>query len=1726
MSRNAVVVQCKVVNDEGFHMQQRFQGCDLLQCQCDPATHVTIIDVKVTNLQWNCVMAESEECLLIHARLDDGCLSTMFDDAAVIPVKPVTEPADDQRLPCGEIFSGGFSGWSHSVSALKERGMHLQHEWGLDRDAAACVSYSKTHCPTQIAQTASEAGEFFTDGSTYSGGGHLLFQTAVQNFWWMTFAGVFMTEAIFMSAPCPAWSLADAAPGLGRSDGFLFLTALLCVAMLRPRVLISENVASMKTHRHWKLVVAIIEWLNYRVHWNATLDLRDILPHARDRAILICRDARDYYIMRVEPLRWPVTRKHTLRTYGVVCDLDAFWKNRASLTEEEIRLYLNPANLPKEISRGHAKRSMRDVQVYRLRDLDSVFTCLMTSYGRPCALSGSLISRGGIYGSLLCLGSVLRKIVAPEMCILMGLLSKQWLPEPEFQSTTIMGNAISVPHALIGILNMLAILRDSWVLRGVPETFASVMHSAIKADSIIVVPADGGFMICRRDQVQESIPATFPMRTFGKLNVKSPLHSFVVHVETGVKILEILAKLTAESMPALLDVLVDGFEDVKFPLLASLVMTEQVIQIRTNVPSCLFLTETTVKAVDWPFVALLHRKGILVIERCGDFLGTDVKAALASFDPEWDSRLLDFAGRPIGDEVHPPNVVFLSKSCHVRDYWELLQTKVVFQKLAESFITSMPVRDVHAFIHWFDRTGILDAVRGLGWQFLVQLNNDADELPKDVLLMPVSGRLAVTPQAICQIIITKAFLNQLSFQVQQPQMGSKVLVSIKLWDSWMWEGLVGEDETTEFIHHAWAFAHEMFHDATPIRLVTAGGQVSPEWAIKHFMRTDSDGVKCLKLHVVLQLRGGGPKTGGRDHPDALPSAFSFDELEQMSHTEPGRLMSALVQNLINDEEAEKHMDLSFLRNATFQKTDVGFSLTGAIPTIVRLLRDMNVTGIERLLQALGWQAVLYFLECRSHPVVQLLILPRIGIRQLPRETVEMFLINGLTVRAMPMPSLLVRGIHVKVKHIDSWIVDGMFHPDTLVGDFLRPWTQATMLFHEPSAMRAVCHSKQAMPDRTISEYALQNEAGGWFIKMHLVLQLRGGGPSPGQPRQVVIKHKNDLARHLLEMGCSLDDVTAFADRLIGSAGAPAVAQCLKPKDTLTRSSNLEKLARSLKLQLPKHKPIESNIRKSVQKKVSAAGTSVEVFNANDFSIQPGFFHNQDGTQAGVCDSIKNGACGVALVNPSEAEPWVRQELKVTQDELALLILGKCPAESDQCSRLDVPACTRQGRPVLLSCCFHQLGQKDVTFTKPSDVAVDVEQTTVVAVTAFKDEMEGDSWEVVLKSPVKTVLDIIKTMGTAVETKSPPWGRSWRDASGNCMSSVAWSLQFHIRIATNKVPDMLKLSGQKGIYLSAKTEDKRTDPRYSVLWMDLPLNEIRVSAAASKTSLGLVKLVKGNGSRVSRGIRFRNENLAEAAKQLKPSANAPAPLHVKFTARLAPTPVGATFDTVKSWIDLKQWNAKPLKPLGPEMWLLGFSEKVTESWISWNGKMMLLTWNSDQIKKDVRPILAGHVQGLHKSKAEVVTQGDDPWANWYKNHGNPANATASTAVAPPPARPCEGPIEQRFAEQSAQFNELKVTVAEISRRMDTADEGRAELKKEMQTQISEVRDNVKSQMQTMTKHFDATLDSAMRRQDRQLESSFAELKALFQNRPLPAKKARVEKPKKDEEEELEEDEDGS
>jgi hypothetical protein len=119
------------------------------------------------------------------------------------------------------------------------------------------------------------------------------FQIAITSIWWMAWTSIYTSEHIAVSVPCSAWFLVDAAIGPLRSVEMSKVSAMFFAAMLRFGIMFSEKISNFKAHKFWKLIALAIEWLNFGIQWNLSLDLRDVFPLASYRAIMIWVDTQN-----------------------------------------------------------------------------------------------------------------------------------------------------------------------------------------------------------------------------------------------------------------------------------------------------------------------------------------------------------------------------------------------------------------------------------------------------------------------------------------------------------------------------------------------------------------------------------------------------------------------------------------------------------------------------------------------------------------------------------------------------------------------------------------------------------------------------------------------------------------------------------------------------------------------------------------------------------------------------------------------------------------------------------------------------------------------------------------------------------------------------------------------------------------------------------------------------------------------------------------------------------------------------------------------------------------------------------------------------------------------------------------------------------------------------------------------------------------------------------------
>ena len=89
--------------------------------------------------------------------------------------------------------------------------------------------------------------------------------------------------------------------------------------------------------------------------------------------------------------------------------------------------------------------------------------------------------------------------------------------------------------------------------------------------------------------------------------------------------------------------------------------------------------------------------------------------------------------------------------------------------------------------------------------------------------------------------------------------------------------------------------------------------------------------------------------------------------------------------------------------------------------------------------------------------------------------------------------------------------------------------------------------------------------------------------------------------------------------------------------------------------------------------------------------------------------------------------------------------------------------------------------------------------------------------------------------------------------------------------------------------------------------------------------------------------------------------------------------------------------------------------------------------------------------------------------------------------------------------------VRQSMQQMQDRVDQSAKDQKTFGEQVKQEFGQIRGEFTKALAHTTETFEKTLDTSLRRQDTQLHQAFTELKALFQSTPVPAKKAKTQKP---------------
>ena len=1718
MSVKSVMLECKII-DSSIPMGKSFMGfsLDSQQCQHDQVRSITVV---VSSEQWGHVVSHHKRCALIKAVVHGTILDVRDPISSIVPFRVGSEVINE-HVVTAELFAGGFSGWTQVIKKLIMENIPLIHRWVLDKDVCAKHMYERSYDITMTAFDMSSFEKAYQQCVENDLDPYIYFHTELETPWWCCFASKDETDLLCMSPPCPPWSEANLGGGLSRSDGLLMVHLLGILSIIRPRVLLMENVKTMSTHPHFGIIKALFLWAGFSLKWIAPLNLDECIPQHRERLLLIATSDTDSNLEPHVCSKWPMGYHPTLRTYDAVMNLDDYWQSCAELTPEELRLYLNPKYLPKGPNvTANQKRTRFDVAGYCIRSLDQKASCFLTTYGSPLTLDEEMLSRGGLYESLIFQNDQVRKFTPLEVCILLGVVRPVWVPINLREAFKLLGNAISVPHAAIGIANGLMFLIPMIFDCPAQEIFLQITKNHLTASNIQINRSEEGFLISIRHEGCQLCP-TVPMRKMGNCVVESPLSMYDVFCEFDLPLRSVLALLNGPSTPQSLNIQVGLTSEFQIPLTQDILMQASKVRIHATVPSLLALDESSfqedVNAYD--FLIILTSAGIVCIRRHGDLTCQGVLHALDVLEfPTPDKAVLtNLMGIQHMNDCKPPTISFLG-SCRLKfDHTAFQIDCPVLQEDKHCFRFCCDEGSSMTFLMACRDWGILDDLLSLGWYVSVSFH-EMGGFCKVPILQKIPGRLSVSHHDIQEFLIArvfKVFLHQ-KFPREYPD---SINIAIKLWNTWIWSGWVQNHQDLQGIIMAWNEANLVFGRDHPIRLVAGGKGINPEFPVAYFKQEVVFETGILPIHIVGTLHGGGPKhhvdiSSVSEEDSVMDGAERHSSPEMLQQFVETALHRAMTIRMEHNIHLGDPLSVECLATLMLREVEGMFVAESTMHHLLEVFQLFRWAAIDQTLDENGWLVLLQFRSYESPIRARMVITPKPNNRQADRAFVRAFLTSTLFFASVPRPiALRDASVSVSLKLFGVTLSRERIPHHWQLRELLSSWSVISRFTGWVPHPRLICNGRGTNPEFCIGDYAQEHHDSVPVAKFHVVFSLHGGGSSKTR-QDDIISVKNRLAAFLLDQGCDIQAVSLFADKCLQAAGHVTVSHVLKIDHHDKKLEALQQLAKTLALSFPDVNKAASKRIQQTRTKVTERDIKPISVDVDTFSLKAGFLVNEDGTPCNQLKSIRAGASGVAFVQCEQSVEWIRSDRKFSPDELGVLVVGPCPKGHEECKPVQLPAFNTAGHPLVISACLHQLGEKQVQISDKQSVSLKIDETQVVAITIYKNEIEGIAWSDFVHSPCKFCFQILEASGCQVSMPSPPWGRSWHGIRGKSQPSEAESFQCHVRVSKKDLPGILCASGFRGLYTTPKDDQHVIDKDYCIIWDDRSLPEMQVLASSTVNCMGLIKSLKNGGKKVNRGFRCHRDKLPEVHQAIKPGVDIPDVTRIEWVAKIMPTPQGASFTDVREFLSKMKWPAKPLKALGSTAWLVGSPTKFADNFGSWNGQVLLVQWLPKKMERPQKIILAGqHETSISGARTGILEQ--DPWAAWIHNKSgtSPNHTVLKTSANGPGSAPfvprsVDGPNEARFKDHDAKIEELRNQLSTISKKVDSQGDEQKDFQHKLKQDLEQFKTETVGNIQGIHDAFDLSLQKSLANQNQAMQSNFSELKNLILGRPSPAKKAKA------------------
>ncbi|CAE7812076.1 unnamed protein product, partial [Symbiodinium sp. CCMP2456] len=425
--------------------------------------------VAVSETVYASVVAHTSVLRILQAKLTAGTSLPIIDTCSGLSVVAGTSLLQcTETIEVAELFCGGFNGWSQGVKVLRSFGYKCRTRWLLDT-AQECFEGSRQVNPGLQAIYNQE--ELLQQCSSQDLG---FICTNLESPWWLQGLVITAPQVICVSAPCQPWSVGGLGSGLDSEEGRLLLHVFGQMAFLQPAVIVLEQVPGFRKHPHFDQVQQAWIEAGYREAWASILDMVDVAP---------------------------TSRRPTLGSFDCILRLPHDMHEDCVLDEATLAKYLDPWFLPPP---QHNQHHAQSPQAFRFRGLSDRASCFVAQYHYQHELSDRILERAGLFGILLELPHEVRFFSGAEVALMHGAISPIWLPKDDRVQMRLMGNGISIFHAVIPLTLAFQVIGPRSLRVSTAQAILQGMAMRIKASQARILDLKEGWVLCRAGTALQS----------------------------------------------------------------------------------------------------------------------------------------------------------------------------------------------------------------------------------------------------------------------------------------------------------------------------------------------------------------------------------------------------------------------------------------------------------------------------------------------------------------------------------------------------------------------------------------------------------------------------------------------------------------------------------------------------------------------------------------------------------------------------------------------------------------------------------------------------------------------------------------------------------------------------------------------------------------------------------------------------------------------------------------------------------------------------------------------------------------------------------------------------------------------------------------------------------------------------------------------------------------------